>query len=514
VSEQTATLHELFNRTVRRYPNEAALDVGGTTYSYGELSGLVDRLVERLIAAVGETPRRIGLYAARSRHAYVGYLAILRIGAAVVPLNPGHPPNRTELAVQSAGLELILTDRDLPDASALNERVTVYRMPDDVCLSDRRPSEASTRPADERVAYIMLTSGSTGRPKGVPIEHGNVVPFIDYNLQRYQIRPGHRLSQTFDLTFDLSVFDLFVCWSGGATLVVPHRLDLLTPSEYVRNRAITHWFSVPSLVSYAAELGELHPDSMPGLVVSLFCGEQLTTAQYALWSAAAPNSVVENLYGPTELTIACSAYRAPTKAGTAVTSNGTVPIGDVYPYLEAVLLDGERVDEVQGELCVRGVQRFPGYLCEEDNGQRFVRVERDVARPAEAIEGRVPDAAWYRTGDLVRREGGVLVHLGRLDDQVKISGHRVELGEVAGALRAIPGVRDCVVLAKQLPGLGPQLVAAYTGSPETDAGIAEFLRRSLPAYMTPSWFVHLESLPLNANGKVDRSAILAMVDLD
>ncbi|WP_369799244.1 AMP-binding protein [Micromonospora sp. M42] len=192
--------------------------------------------------------------------------------------------------------------------------------------------------APDEVAYLLFTSGSTGRPKGVPIRHRNVDAFLTCCRDRYPVGPGDRLSQTFDLTFDPSVFDMFVAWGGGATLVVPQPDEVLTPVRFVNERRITHWFSVPSVVSLARRMRMLSPGAMPGLRHSLFAGEALTLEQARAWAAAAPGSVVENLYGPTELTVTCTGHRLPADpADWPATSNGTVPIGDAHPGLDAIL---------------------------------------------------------------------------------------------------------------------------------------------------------------------------------
>jgi amino acid adenylation domain-containing protein len=366
----------------------------------------------------------------------------------------------------------------------------------------RPASSCPLRPDD--VAYILFTSGSTGEPKGLPIRHRHLDAYLAHCVARYEVAPGSRLSQTFDLTFDPSVFDMFVAWSGGATLVVPQGDEILLPARFVVDRRITHWFSVPSVVSIARRLRALTPGSMPGLRWSLFAGERLTLGQAAAWAAAAPGSTVENLYGPTESTITCTEYRLPRSIDRwPRTSNGTVPIGRPLPHLEAVVLTeaGARGDE--GELCVRGSQRFDGYLDPSHDHGHFVRYDGRAA----TIAGERPVAGdWYRTGDRVRWEDGQLVHLGRLDDQVKIRGHRVELGEVEAVLREHPGVHDAVVVA-ETDDRDTRLHALYTGDAGLEGPLATLVRDRLPAYMAPRGFRHVQSFPTNANGKLDRTEL-------
>ncbi|MFI8193401.1 amino acid adenylation domain-containing protein [Streptomyces sp. NPDC085946] len=511
VMNTPAGLYGRFEATARRHPDAVALEVGGESYTYRRLESLAGRLARRLLdVRGGAVPRRVGLLASRTVTAYAGYLAVQRLGAVVVPLNPAFPGARTADIAARARLDLVLAQPDQAGAA--------LPVPVIAPLASDGPDAAADHPAPpvrpvnpDDVCYVLFTSGSTGTPKGVPVQHRSVEAYLDHVVPRYGLGVGSRLSQTFDLTFDLSVFDLFGAWASGGTVVVPGPHDLLAPARFVARENITHWFSVPSVVSLAARLRQLGPDSMPGLRWSLFCGEPLTHAQAAAWQAAAPASVLENLYGPTELTLSCAQFRLDDPgdrddADGPARTGATVPIGTLYPGLDHLVLDEDGHPAAEGELCVRGVQRFPGYLDPEDNRGRFVRyadgtatVVTDTAPPGPAL--------YYRTGDRVRVTEEGLVHLGRLDQQVKIQGYRVELGEIEAALRAAPGVRDAVVLA--VPGTGGQtgLAAACTGDAVDPSGVLTALRSRLPAYMVPASLTVLDALPLNANGKTDRTAL-------
>jgi amino acid adenylation domain-containing protein len=484
----SGSLYQVFAATAERHPDAPAVELPDGAVSYRELRAAAEALAERIQAAHGPVARA-GLLAARTLTAFAGYLAALRLGAAVVPLGPDYPALRNRSICEAADVTLVLADaavweRSKPEAAggrpvlALSEAEVRAAVPAGRLAPDR------SGPDD--LAYLLFTSGTTGRPKGIPIRHRQVLPFLAHNTERFEVGPGCRMSHNFDLTFDLSVFDLFVTWSGGATLVVPSRAELFSLADYVGGRALTHWFSVPSAVSVAASFGQLDGLRGPALRHSVFCGEQLTLDQARAWQAALPGATVDNLYGPTELALACAEFRLPAEPEQwPVTSNGTVPVGRVYGHLEHL------VAEETGELLVRGEQRFDGYLDPADD------------------QGRFTDG-YFRTGDRVRDEGGVLVHLGRLDDQVKIRGFRVEPSEVEAALRRLPEVDEAVVLAVVTGGV-TDLVACYTGRPTGRLALIGALRGTLPGHLVPHRFEHLEALPLNANGKVDRNALRALV---
>ncbi|GAA3266053.1 amino acid adenylation domain-containing protein [Dactylosporangium vinaceum] len=499
------TLHTWFRDQALAQPDAPALEVAGRTLSYRELLDVSERLAARLRAAVGGPPTAVGLLASRSLAAYAGYLAALRLGAVVVPLNPRFPLARNELICSKSTVDVLVLDHAQTDLT-VGTAVPL--------VGDRWDADLPAAGADpyqgtpDDVAYTLFTSGSTGVPKGVPIRHRNVGPYLRHCVERYAVGPGCRLSQTFDLTFDPSVFDLFVAWSAGATLVVPQPDEILQPARFVRDKRITHWFSVPSVVSLARRMRQLRPNSMPDLRWSLFAGEQLTLDQAAAWAAAAPGSTVENLYGPTELTITCVGYRlAAEVAAWPRTSNGTVPIGRPYPHLEGIALaeDGRVGDD--GELCVRGPQRFDGYLDPAHDVGRFVTVRDGLSVPSTAPTPASTD--WYRTGDRVRLEDGAWVHVGRIDDQIKVSGYRIELAEIEAVLRGHPGVLDAVVLALPDGNDSVALQALYCGDGVEEADVAMTLQRQLPSYMLPGRYLRVDGFPVNASGKVDRSRLAA-----
>lgn len=494
-ADQHETLHSWFLAVVRDQPDAVAVDYDGGTLTYRELADAATALAGWIGSAT--EAERLGLVAHRDPRTYCLYLAMLMAGRVVVPLSVQAPTTRLLDIIRSAGVHGVLTaGAPEPLTHALVQAgIMVHSAPE-------RPSGAtvSGAPSADQTAYILHTSGSTGTPKGVAIRHRQVLTFLGYAIDRYEIGPGSRLSANFNLTFDLSLFDYFGAICSGGTMVLPRGRETLLPATYARQRGLTHWYSVPSVISSSRNLGVLEPGSLSGLRWSLFCGEPLRLDLASAWRVAAPNSVVENVYGPTETTLTCSQYRLPPSTDDwPQTSNGTVPIGQVYPHMQW------RIRQPDGELLVRGPQRFHGYTDPEQTVGRFVD---DDDRPVQAASGAPPASAWYRTGDRVSVEGSALVYLGRLDRQVKVRGHRVELVEIEHVLRqGVPAVKDvaAVVLGKDESAT---IGLAAVGSPAEEPALLRAARERLPVYMVPSAIVWLESLPLGPTGKVDHTAIV------
>lgn len=504
-----------------RQPDAPALMVRGQTRSYGDLEETARRWANAIVGASPSRPERVGVFGYRSEVSYCGALAALLSGAAFVPLNPGFPAQRNAFMIQQAGLDAIIVDKTcaaflpdvlagidappllFPDIEAPHIQGVQTRLLDARELRSTAPLHQIPPVTAEDIAYILFTSGSTGTPKGVPVAHGNVVYFLNTMAQRYGIRPQDRFSQTFDQTFDLSVFDLFLAWSNGATVYSMSSVELLAPTRFVNRNELTVWFSVPSVAVHMIRRNTLLPGTMPTLRWSLFCGEPLPRRVAEAWQNAAVNSTVENLYGPTELTIACLAHQwEPVRSG-QLCHNDWVPIGRPFPGLSAMVVD-DRLEPVPdgmpGELCINGPQTTSGYW--RDSAKTS---ERYVDLPVSAFQTR----RFYRTGDRVfRRADGEYVFLGRVDQQIKVLGHRVELGEIEAALAGHDGVEHAAAFGwPVIEGSAQAIVAFVSGGSVDVARLTERVRSTLPAYAVPSRIYPIVEMPLNSNGKVDRRAL-------
>lgn len=524
----TQSLQSGFLRSAEHFPGQPAVAVAGTTLSYHDLRARAASLAATLLHwGPTDGPPLTAVFAYRSPTAFAGVLGALFRGHGYVPLNRTFPPARTRTMLMRSGCRAMIVDAE--SSTQLDEILKGVSEPllvlladqdDDAGLARRWPThQFRTRrefepPEDwqeppaipDSIAYLLFTSGSTGMPKGVMVSHRNVTHFIHTMVERYSITAEDRFSQNFDMTFDLSAFDMFVAWERGACVCCPSQKILLNPGRFIQESRLSVWFSVPSTTVFMKRFGMLKPGQYPGLRWSLFCGEPLPVEVAEAWSKAAPNSSLENLYGPTELTIACTAYRWNPNTSPAEAERGLVPIGEPLPGLEA-LIARESLQEAdaleEGELLISGPQVSSGYWHEEDRTAAVF-----VVPPQKR-------SVYYRTGDLVRRVNphGPMVYLGRTDQQIKVRGHRVELGEVEAHLRAEADTEMAIAVGWPVSLSGADGIVAFVDRPGLDLQhLRSRLKTRLPSYAVPRDIRFLSKLPLNANGKVDRKALVRLLE--
>jgi amino acid adenylation domain-containing protein len=515
------TLITRFLHSCANFAGSAALEVNGQQTSYQQLANRAKSLGATVSkAATSEVPLTAVL-GYRSETAYAGVLGALMAGHGYVPLNPIFPIDRTRVMLERSRCRSLIVDalseQQLQKLLSSFPRSLVVICPDQndvIELAKQLPNHqviGAAKLADapewkppnidvNSIAYLLFTSGSTGQPKGVMVSHTNVLHYVSYVTKRYGVECNDRLSQTFDLTFDLSAHDLFVAWTNGACLCVPTQKQMIKPGAFINAARLTRWFSVPSTAIFMRRFGELKPGLYPHLRLSLFCGEALPIEVARDWSAAAPNSVIENIYGPTELTIGCTAYRWDNQKSLNECEQGIVPIGEPFEDMEALVVD-EELREVpvgsEGELIMTGPQLSRGYWNDE------VKTKRAFV----SVPGR--NCIYYRTGDRVRRLASdkPLIYLGRLDNQVKVLGHRVELGEVEAVARSLSGI-DGVVALGWPKGNSADRIELFLEADKFDtAPLLNALKTKLPHYMVPRTIHVLPRLPLNPNGKYDRRGL-------
>ncbi|MEV7746796.1 amino acid adenylation domain-containing protein [Streptomyces griseorubiginosus] len=507
--QREATLPELFEEQVVRTPERPAFSAGGTTLSYAELNARANQLAH-LLAECGAGPEQVVLISLPpSVELGVAVLAVLKTGAAYLPVDPGYPADRVAVMLEDADPVCALTSLSVPgelfpaqparlvlDDPEVAARLAEYPEHD---LAD----EDRTQPLSPwNAAYVIYTSGSTGRPKGVLVEHQPVVNYLAVSAELYPGVAGDALVHS-PLSFDLTVTGLFAPLLNGGCV---HLADL----EELHERALAGEVppELPQMTFLKATPSHLPlitglPETCVPRGELVLGGESLTGRAVRSLLASHPGARVLNEYGPTETIVGCTTWDA--SAADELT-DGVLTIGRPFPNTRMLVLDRflqPVPPTVPGELYVSGVQLARGYL-----NRPGLTASRFVANPFEA-----PGERMYRTGDVVRwNRHGELEFLSRVDDQVKIRGFRVELGEVEAALARHAGVAEAVAVVREdRPGdrrLVAYLVEAGDSAP-VDAELREHLLASLPDYMVPAAFVRMDVLPLTGNGKLDRKALPA-----
>jgi amino acid adenylation domain-containing protein len=505
-----------------RRSQASAIAWKGEKLSYGALEEKTNRLARLLVGLGAERGDRIALLLPKSPLAITAMVGTLKADCAYTPVDLKNPAPRVAQILSALESRVLLACREaapLVEQLVREDGLGAVRvawldgeapaaLPSHAALADLEACSAASVPSrngDADVAHILFTSGSTGVPKGVMITHANVIAFVEWATAHFGIQPDDRCSGHSPLHFDLSTFDTYGSFAAGAELhPVPVELNLLPHklAQFMRDAALTQWFSVPSALNHMAKADALQEHDFPSLRRLLWCGEAWHAAGLAHWMRRLPHVRFTNLYGPTEATIASSWYDVP---GIPEDETRPVPIGRGCAGEELLVLDEALRPSAPGEtgdLYIRGVGLSPGYW-------------RDPAKTAAAFLPNPFDGGEdriYRTGDLARAsESGEIVLVGRADTQIKSRGYRIELGEIEAVLHTIGTLEESAVVAVESAGIdGLAIACGYTpraGVTLEAADLRGLLAAKLPAYMLPSRWRRFERLPLNANGKVDRKAL-------
>jgi amino acid adenylation domain-containing protein len=490
-------IHELFEAQAERTPGAVAVVFEDLSLTYAELNARANRLAHHLVGLGAGPEARVGICVDRSVEMVVAMLAVLKSGAAYLPLDPSYPADRLSYMLKDSGAPLLVTQDSLRGLLPADGVRIVSVNGDAAAIASDSADAPRTAVGAANAAYVIYTSGSTGRPKGVQVTHGNVVSFFAGMNERVGGSAAGTWLAVTRISFDIHVLELLWTLARGFRVVVqpePDRArDGESIAEQIRRHAVTHLQCTPSLA--AMIIAESGIGALSGLERILLGGEALPSDLAAQITAVLPNGLV-NMYGPTETTV-WSATHAVEAA------EGPIPIGRPIANTRVYVLDAALRPQpagVPGELFIGGHGVTRGYLGRPDlTAERFV---------PDAFSAQ-PGARLYRTGDRARWTAeGVVGYLGRLDAQVKVRGVRIEPGEIEAVLRRHPAVVECAVAARTAGAGDTRLVAYVVGAAEADA-LRAHLGRSLPEYMVPSAFVPLDALPLTPNGKLDRKALPA-----
>jgi pristinamycin I synthase 3 and 4 len=491
----TPNVVERFEAIAARVPEQPALRFGQSALGYGELNARANRLAHALIAMGVNTEDRVALCLERGLDLPSSMLAVLKAGAAYLPLDPGYPAERVAYMLEDARPRVVLARRaqaallaQIPDGTA----VLWLDEADLDAHSDRNPDR---RIAPQDLAYVIYTSGSTGKPKGTLLTHAGLANLSQAQQRLFGITPQDRVLQFASINFDASTWETAMALANGATLCLA-TTDDLRPGAPLTRTLREHGVTVATLPPVAVNL--LAPEDLPTLRTLIVAGEACPPGMAQRWSQ--DGRAFFNAYGPTETTVCASAYRCHSD------EPASPPIGRAIAGMRLYVVDTAFQPQplgVPGELCVAGIGLARGYA-----GRAALTAERFVPEPFSAIPGE----RMYRTGDLVRWTAeGQLEFIGRIDHQVKIRGARVELGEVEAALHAQSGVREALVLAHGRTAdertLIGYVVADDAAIAPTAGDLRQALRASLPEFMVPAQVMVLPEWPLTPNGKIDRARL-------
>lgn len=504
------SLKQLLQCSVARVPDQIAVIDRGRTLTYQELDTYSDQLAIHLQRQGIGQGDRVGIYLDKSLAAVVAICAILKTGAAYVPLDPTSPIKRIAFLIDNCQMKGIVTEQKKFEkirSDLLSLALSVVLVAHDFTWSNvgavsmTTACESSTSAAAD-LAYILYTSGSTGQPKGVMISQRAALAFVDWAVDYVGLQPSDRVASHAPFHFDISIFNLFATIKAGATIVlVPPELAIFPRNlaDWIEQQAITVWYSVPSVLTRLVLQGELERHAFTYLRQILFAGEVFPITHLRQWQQVIPHAQYHNLYGPTETNV-CTVYQVGLLPDD---QTSPVPIGRACTGCELLIVN-ERDEPCTpgevGELLVGGPTLMSGYwgLAEQ--------TERAFASPPVR-----PHSKLYRTGDLVvQDQTGNLHFRGRRDTQVKSRGYRIELGEIEAILHLHSTVAQAIVIGvpdHELGNLLEAIVVTHGGQTVTPHELTRFCAEHLPTYMVPHTIAFRSSLPTTATGKVDRNQL-------
>jgi D-alanine--poly(phosphoribitol) ligase subunit 1 len=499
-----------FSESARRFPDKIAVACQDDALTYGALEALSNAHARALQARGLARGSFVPIFIKKSVNAITSILSILKADCAYVPLDVTSPGRRLQDVLDATRARIVLVDdesaarfRELVPDHAQLELVNM----DEVPTTSNAPIACRNLSID--VAYTLFTSGSTGTPKGVMISHDMITDYIDWCVETYALDENDVIANHAPLYFDNSTFDLYTAFKVGASLHLVHdELNVIMTKmiPWIRERGITTFFCVPSVMTILQKSGRLKPDSFPRLRHLIAAGEVLHPDVLREWMLLYPGVQFTNMYGPTEITVDCTFHVVPSLPGPDETA---IPIGKPRTNMEVFVMreDGSLADAPgsEGEIVVRGRSVAYGYLNDPERTRAAF-----IQNPRHDV---FPDRL-YRTGDLARiADDGSFLFIGRRDQQIKYMGNRIELGEIESVLLKIDGIVDGVVLFNDSPVVSEKCIAALVclADGTTKAQVAAALEERLPGYMVPRKIGVSDALPRTPNGKADRRAALELL---
>lgn len=483
------TVVDLFEEQVEKTPDHIAVKYGEETITYRELNKKANKIANRLRTEGIGREDYVALYVERSIEMIVGIYAVMKAGAAYVPINLSYPKERVQFILKDCNAKVLLTGKEVEN---IETEIPMFNIKDSSIYtgSDVNP-EKINKPED--AIYVIFTSGTTGTPKGVVLEHKNVVRLLKNDHMKFDFNDGDVWTMFHAYGFDFSVWEMYGATLNGGKLIVlseEEAQDTKKLLEILKKEKVTVFNQVPSAFYNLLRTDGVRDELKIRYLI--FGGEALSPAKMKEWKSWHPETKIINMYGITETCVHVT-YR---EIGEKEIERGVSDIGNAIPTLKVYLMNEERlcgIGEV-GEICVTGEGLARGYL-----KQKEMTDKKFVKNPFG--EGRM-----YRSGDLGRwNEDGNIEYLGRMDEQVKVRGFRIELGDIERHLREIDGIDDCAVISKKDENGEVSICAYLVSKQELEiVEVKQKLSETVPSYMLPAYMMQIESLPLTVNGKLDK----------
>lgn len=487
------------DETAKRLPNKLALqDISGNI-TYQEYRSKSLAIAYKIVELnKGEMKKPVVVYLEKGKEVLVSFMGVAYSGCFYSPIDTEMPPSRVDKILEVLKPEIVITTNKLKTNFEKFNFYGSYIIYEETICSEE--DETAVKPYTEKIVdtdllYVLFTSGSTGVPKGVSICHRSVIDYIDWVTETFNITQKDTFGNQAPFYFDNSILDIYSCMKTGATLnIIPKKLFFqpVPLLEYIKYNKINTIFWVPSALIVVSKLKVFrNVDLSDTLKRVLFCGEVMPNKQLNIWRKFLPNVTYANLYGPTEITDACTYYIVDRE----FSDDEPLPIGIPMSNTDILVLNDEDklvTDDEVGELCVRGTSLAMGYYNNpEKTRSAFVQNPLNKAVP-EII---------YRTGDLVRyNEYREIIYISRKDFQIKHLGHRIELGEIETAISSLEEVTlNCCLYDEK-----NQRIVLFVDAQVDRDYIKERIEKLVPEYMIPGKVIYLENMPINANGKIDR----------
>lgn len=485
--------------SVQKFPTKTAFTQMDKSISYGEFNKSCQKVASEILKILGEFNRQVPvlILLPKGIECLISFFGVAKAGHFYTLLDEKTPFERTKKIISVLKPGILITSKQY-DFNFSQIPYTIYSEDfENFSVDLNALLNAKQRHIDTNLLYVFFTSGSTGIPKGVSIAHKSVIDYTFWVCEEFGLNENEILANQAPFYFDNSILDIFSSIKVGATLhILPNALFAFPRKivQYLKEHQISFIFWVPSVLIYFANTKAFEKDELTSLKKVLFCGEIMPNKQLNFWRKNLPNALFANLYGPTEITDVCAFY----KVDRAFKDDELLPIGKACANTELLVFDENLtlIDEkqigVKGELFVRGSCLSLGYFNDKQKTkQAFIQ---------NPLHSNYLDLL-YKTGDIVAyNEFGELLCFGRIDNQIKIKGHRVELGEIEAVLNSHKSVKNSACIFKD-----ELIIAFYESQNELD--LKGFLASKLPSYMIPAKFIKIDKFMLNQNGKIDRKAL-------